>query len=87
MNIKSILISIVFFLTLAVGVSGWYLYGYLQSQKKPAQDVANTQENQTAQNNSEGDSVVEISQELNQTPNDTTINNEMSSFEAEVEGF
>ena len=86
MNIKIILISIIVILFVLVSATAWYLYNNLNTRSQ--QDYT-AQENENAPKNSnyQSDTTVEISNELNQTPDDSSINKELEDLNRSVQGF
>lgn len=86
MNKKLLVIVIIVIACLLVGWGAWYLYDNLQYQSYINQP--NEEANQNGQNAATpSDTTASISTELNQTPDDASLNAEMNALDKEVQGF
>lgn len=83
-NIILIIIAVV--VALVVVVAGWFLYIYQQNAFENTYDNLQAQP-QSQQKEADDNTTEEISNNLNQIPDDSSINSEIDSLNADVQSF
>ncbi|MDO8530137.1 MAG: hypothetical protein Q7S10_01910 [bacterium] len=82
MNTKHLIVSIIIILVVIAAGVAWYFYSaeYLQDYLMQGSDA-------TENIDYEDDSAAEISADLEKTPDDSELNGDMNSLDAQVQGF